>query len=367
MGKRELFIVIAFVAVGALAYQLTAPAPKAGEEGFSFSKMFSGLRNEIRSHASSATITKNGTVEVRKGVSEIRVTSVRAMPVTVTGEDRTDIGYELSVTSDGPDEATARQWAEKAKIVDDDLGSAQALSVWFPPEGEQTAKLLLKVPRELLIRLEGSGRTMVSDVRAVELRNMTAELSLNNIGGPVTGSYRASDLTITGALSVTLALASSRAKLSGIKGPISINARSGNCSIAESKGPVEVTVSQVELAITDQDGDVKVTGDNGAVRLVRPTGEISVDVRRADVDVTLDKATPAAIVTTEERLRLTLVGPPSVSIDALVNGSGIVRAPALGLDPATRKESKFAAPVGAGGPRIVLRNSREDIEIIVRK
>src|SRR5688572_3025645 len=108
MGKRELLIVIAFVAVGALAYQLTAPAPKEGEKSFSISKIFSGIRNEIRSHAASATVTNNGTVELRAGVTEIRLIAIRALPVTVIGEKRTDIGYELFVQSDGPDEATAK-------------------------------------------------------------------------------------------------------------------------------------------------------------------------------------------------------------------------------------------------------------------
>ena len=367
MGKRELLIIIAFVAVGALAYQLTAPAPKEGESGFSISKIFSGIRNEIRSHAASANVTTSGAVALRPGVTEIRLNAMRSMPVTVIGEKRTDIAYELFVQSDGPDEATAKDWATRSKLVDDDLGTAQAFSVSFPKQGNQTGKLSLRVPEQLLTRIEGGGRAIISDVRAVDLRNMSGELTLTNIASAVTGSHRGGDLTITSAGGVTLALASSRAKLSEIKGAINLNGRSGSCAVANSKGPLEAVVTNVDLTITDHAGSVRVTGENGMVRLARPTGDVSIDVRRAPVEVTLGDAVAAAIITTDETLRLTLAGPPSVSIDALVNESGSVRAPELGLDPATTKENKLTAPVGAGGPRVVLRNTRADIVIAVRK
>ena len=174
-------------------------------------------------------------------------------------------------------------------------------------------------------------------------------------------------MNITATGGVTLALASSRAKLSEIKGPINLNGRSGTCAVSNSKGSLEAVVSNVDLTITEHDGEVKVTGENGTLRLARLSGELSIDVRRAPVEVTLSEAVPAAIITSEETLRLTLVGPPSVALDALVSEKGIVRAPELGLDPATKKETKLVMPVGAGGPRVVLRNSRSDIVIAVRK
>ena len=80
MGKRELFIILGFVALGAVAYQLTAPPPKAGERGFSLTQLFSGIRREISANASSATVTKTGTVKVRPGVTEVRVRALRRVP-----------------------------------------------------------------------------------------------------------------------------------------------------------------------------------------------------------------------------------------------------------------------------------------------
>ena len=367
MGKRELVIIIGFAVVIGLAYQLTAPAAKEGERGFSLSKIFNNVRREMRSNAASATLTKNGTIALRTGVTELRLTPNRVLPITVTGERRTDIEYELSVTSNGPDEATAKEWAGKTGIDDDDLGTAQALTVAFPKEGSQSGRLTLKVPNHLLIRLENQGRVIVSDVRAVDLRNLSGEATFSNVVNAVTGSHRSGDITITSAGGVNLTLSGSRAKLSDIRGALTINARSGNCSVSNSHGALEAMVAQVDLTITEHDGAVKVSGDNGTLRLARPTSEISVDVRRMPVEVTLGTAVPATIITTDESLRLTLAGALALNIDALVSEEGVVQAPELTGDASKKPEAKLVAPVGGGGPRVVLRNARADIVIAMRK
>jgi hypothetical protein len=367
MGKRELVLIIVFVALGAVAYEVTAPAPKAGERGFSLARIFTNVRREMRANSASASITKSGTVAVRNGVNEVRLNSGRNLPITVTGEKRSDIAYELSVQSSGPDEATAREYANKTEVADDDLGAAQSLSISYPKEGQQTGKLTLRVPAHLLIRLEGSGRTLVSDVRSVDLRNFSGEATLTNVSGTVTGSHRAADLSVTSVGGVNLALANSRAKFMDIHGPVTINGRSGTCAVTGSHGMIDATVMQVDLTITDHEGAVKVTGENGTLRLAGTNGELSVDARRMQVDATLSAAVPATIITTDETLRLTLTGPPSVTIDALVNESGAVRAPDLVPTSTKTAEPKLSMPVGAGGPRLVLRNTRADIVIAVRK
>ncbi len=118
----------------------------------------------MQANAASATITRTGNVALRPGVTELRLTGLRALPLIVTGEPRDDISYELWVESNGPDEAGAKATAEKTRIVDDDLGMAQALSVAFPTEGTQSGRLTLHVPSRILVRLESSGRVTVSGV-----------------------------------------------------------------------------------------------------------------------------------------------------------------------------------------------------------
>jgi hypothetical protein len=369
MGKRELIIVLGFVVAGVVVYQLTAPPLKEGERGFSLSRIFSGIRKEMTANSASATIAKTGTLPVRPGVTEVRLSAARSVPLTIIGERRQDIGYEMSVESTGPDEATAREYAGRATITDDDLGEAQKLSIHFPQEGQQTAQLTLRVPSGLLIRLENAGRVRISDVRAVSLRNLAGGTTISNVSGAVSGSHRSGELTVTSVGSVDLALSASRARFSEISGAIQLTARSGECTISKSSGAVEVEMMNgVECTITEHAGPVRVSGETGSLRVALPSKDLMVDVRRMRVEVTLAAAIPLTVITTDEPLKLTLAGPPGITIDAAATDGGTIRASDFALEPTRQdRESRLGAPVGGGGPRVVLRNIRADIVIGLRK
>lgn len=368
MGKRELLIIVAFVAVGALAYQITAPPPKAGQSGFSLSRIFSGIRREISANAATATLTRTGTVTLRPGVTELRLSTARSVPVTITGERREDIAYELWVESNGPDEATAKAYAGRTVLREDDLGPALALALSFPREGTQKARVVLRVPAHLAVRIENSGRVTVSDVAGLDLRNTTGETTVSGVAGTVTGSHRSGDLTVTKAGAVDLTLSSARARLLDISGAITLSARNGDCAISGSRGPVVATLSNVEFTVTEHAGTIRVSGDGGTLRVPLPSRELSVDVRRMVVEVTLDAATPATIITSDEPLRLIISGQPSLTLDAVATEGGRLQATDFKLPPTTQdRESRLSASLGAGGTRVVLRNTRGDIVISQRK
>src|SRR5436190_24069454 len=107
MGKRELFILTAFVAVGIVAYQLTAPAPREGSRRFSLSTFLQGLRDTNRANLVSASMDRAGTFAAGRTLKSLRLSG--APDVTVVGEDREDLSYTFSVTAMGPDEATERR------------------------------------------------------------------------------------------------------------------------------------------------------------------------------------------------------------------------------------------------------------------
>jgi hypothetical protein len=224
------------------------------------------------------------------------------------------------------------------------------------------------VPDRILVRVENSGRVTVSGVRAVDLRNLAGEVTLSDVIGSVSGGHRSGDLTVTGAGGVNLTLSSSRVKLTDINGGITLNGRNGDCAIARSHGAIDAVMSNLELTVTEHAGTVKVTGDGRRLRIALPANEVAVDVRRMPVEVTLDAAVPATIITSDESLRLTLAGPPGISIDALAADGGAIKAADFGLEPTRQdRESRLAAPLAGGGPRVVLRNTRADIVIALRK
>ena len=368
MGRRELVIALVFVVLAVVAYQLTAPPLKEGEEGFSFSRLFSGIRREIQSNNAKASITRAATVKLRDDIKEVRLNVGRSVPITVTGERRDDLAYELWVQSNGPDEAGAKALAEQTKFGPDDLGSAIALKLTFPEPGEQTATLNVRVPERLLVRLEGSGRAVVTGVRALEMRNLAGETTISKVGDLVKGTHRQGDLKISMTGAVDVATTGSTVQLDQIAGAISMNGRQGNCTITASMGSIDATVTNVELSIKDHGGAIRVTGDGAFLKVTQPSKELSVDARRMHVEVALAAAVPMTIITTDEPLKILFMAPPAAKIDATVSDRGEIKASDIGLTPTRAdREWRLTGAVGGDGPRLLLRNTRGDIVIGVRK
>jgi len=368
MGKRELVIAAAFILIAAVAYQLTAPAPKPGERRFSLTNIFSGIHRGMRANSASATVTKTGTTAVGPGVTELRLAAMRTVSLTIVGEKRADIAYEAALTSTGPDEATARAYAAKVGFTSDDLNTALKLGLTFPEEGQQNGELTVRVPARLLVRIEGSGRVTASDVRALDLRNLTGDVTFTNVQERITGSHRSGELNVNHAGGIELTLVSSQARLHDIGGPITLTARNGDCVIAKSTGAVEATLQNVDFTVTDQAGPVRVVGEQGILRVVAPGKDLAIDVRRMTVEVTLVTPVAATIVTTSQTLNLSLTGPPGLALDAIASDGSAIRVTDLSAEPTRQdRESRLTATVGSGGPRVVLRNSGGDIVIGVRK
>lgn len=368
MGKRELLIIGAFLLVGTVAYQVTAPPPKPGERGFSLSRIFNNIKSEINSNASSARITKGGTIAVAATVAELRVTPARSVPLIVIGEKRDDIAYEMPVDSNGPDEATAKLWAGKVELLQDDLGAAIALSMYFPEEGVQRASLTLKVPARLAVRVEASNKIQVSNVAAVELKNPPGEATVSGVSGQITGSHRSGDLTITGAGAVNVSLANSRAKIRGVTGSVTVTARNGECSLLDNKGDITVSATNVELVVNAPDSAVKISGDGGQVKAI-DVHQLSIDARRmlVELETSVRSGDELTIITSDEDLRVHLSEPLALSLDAL-STNGSIRASDFKLEPVkAERETRVNTVIGKAGGRLVLRNMRGDIVISKRK
>jgi len=369
MGKRELVIIAAFVLIGVVAYQFTAPAPKDGEEAFSLRKLFSEFKRDVSANNATARVTKAGTIALRPDLKSLRISTERSVPVTIIGEPRTDIAYEMPVESTGPDEASARAYAEKSLLFEDDLGAVLGLTTKFPDEGTQTAKLTLHVPERLLVRVEGSSRVQVSKVAGVDLRNIAGETSVSDVQA-VTGTHRAGDLTVSDAATVDLTLVSSRAKIRAVTQSVQLNARNGECAISNSTGTIAVTAANVELAIDHHEkGAIRVTGELGRVTLSAPATAVSIDARRMLVDLKLEQTLPEdiTVITSEEPLRVTISGDAALVIDAVAN-DGAVKVTDFDWTPSKNdRAARLTTTVGRGGARAVLRNTGGDIVIGRRK
>jgi hypothetical protein len=366
MGKRELLIAIVFIAVGIAVYELTAPPAPAGQ-GFSLSRLWQNASRGVRGNRASASYTQKGTLPIPAAFEEVRVTGVQR-GVRVIGEDRRDLAYELTSESTGPDEATALATAKRMAIKPDDLGSVLAVRVAYPQDAQQWASLVLRVPSRLAIRVDGGIGVQAAGVRALRLENVMGDVVAESIAEGVTGSHRGGQLTVTGAGSVNLALNASQARFLRILHDVTLNARNGRCDLAEVHGAIVVDEAAQQVTIVAPAGTVRVSGSSGRVTIDRPRQDVRVDVRRAEVDVTLSEAVPLTLVTTENPLRLRLGASASVTVDAIATDGGHIQAADFGLAPESvdqeqRMSHAFHAPGAASAPRVVLRNARGDIVI----
>jgi hypothetical protein len=363
MGKRELFIALAFVVAGVVAYRLTAPPPPPGVEGFSFSRFWSNARRGMRANAAQATFTRTGSVPVSHDLTEVRLEGTLAQ-VRLIGEARADIAYELNVQSNGPDHDAALAYAKQVTMKTDDLGASLTLRVTYPRDGRQSAAMILHVPSRLGVLVASASGVQASNLGSAHLDSVSGDVTVAEIAGALTGLHRNGSLTVRDAGSVKLTLQRSRASFDNVQRGLTLDIRDGECRIANSTGPVEIDEVRAEITVANHSGPVRIGGNDGRVTLTDPHDASKVDVRRAEVEASLMRAVPLTLLTTDDTLRLMLDGPPHVAVDAAAS-LGRVHAEDFQLsaesgDQESRLTHSFG---GSGGARVSLRNLRGDIVI----
>jgi hypothetical protein len=368
MGKRELLIILAFVLAGMLAYQLTAPASEGGSTRSRLTSIIDHFRREVRGNPATATVTTRRTLPVSKELAEARVSGIAH--VQIVGEARQDIEYTLTVESNGPDEATARQYAERATLTEDTAGPVLVLRAGYPRELRQVASITLRVPERLSVRVEGAqGRATleVTGTSGVQLDGVVGDVRIGDVGGKITGTHRNGELTIARAAAVNVTLVSSKATLEAIEGPITVSARNGRCQIAGSTGPIELDATNVDISIVKSAGVLRVRGNGGAIAIDDPRAEVNIDVRRAAVAVTAARPVPMTILTTDAPLSVRLAGPPAIKLDA-VTTEGTIDASDFSLTPeAAGDETRLVHSFGTAVAPVALRNRRAPIVIGLAK
>lgn len=364
MGKRELLIIVIFVALGTVAYQVAAP-PATGERGFSFSNFFNEARREMRGNPGHGKFVHTASIPVPADLREVRLIGV-SEGVKILGDDRNTIDYEFTVNSNGPDDAAAVGYAKETVLEKDDLGDSLVLRAQYPKPASQRSTIVMHVPARLAVRVENSLGADVRNVASVHMEGMRSTVTLTNVAGSITGVQQDGDFVIDGAKSVKLRLIRSKSKIMKVSGGLILDLRDGNSEIMESAGPVEIDQVRTDLTLTDHKGTITVRGNDGEVTLVRPSAETRVDVRRAEVEVLVEKAVPMTIITSDEALRLILAGSPSFSLDAAASDSTIQAAEFDLKHEMADTDARLSHQFGAKSDvRITLRNTRG--EIILRK
>jgi hypothetical protein len=374
MGKRELLLVICFVVVGVVVYQVTAPTPAPGERGLSLGRLIEAARREVGGNRAMAELTTTTTHALTSEITELRITG-SISEVEVQGEDRSDIESTLFVNSRAYNDAEAKQYAGESKLVADQTASALILRMQFPTPGRQRSTVKLKVPARLRIRVEpGSGTLDVKNVAAVEIAGTRGEVTLSQIAGRVEVSHRGGEVTIQDAGSLDFNGRAGSLKLTGVRGDTSIKMDGGGeITVANLAGSLNLESRNTEVTLENLEstrGPIRVNSIAGSVKIKGLKSEARIDVRNAELDVAMTGAATVAIYTENDRVALT-PPPGGYTLDVLVIDGEIKpaeRISELGLR-ATRENDKEARLVGAikgGGPTITVRATRGNLELMSR-
>jgi hypothetical protein len=384
MGKRELLIAAAFAFLGFVVYRVTAPPADPSAPGFSVGKLVNNIRREIRGQRASADTVFTETRPVPDTITDIRVASSGG-PIVILGEDRVDIQAEMEVRSSGYDAAEAERLAKASTLKFDEAGALLIIAGQFPEEGRQTARLKLRIPSRLGVRIdEKSSPLEISKVASVVIGGGRGKTTIQQVPGAVTVTQRGSEIIITDIGSLRLnTFSGAEARVSKVRGDATFSLQTGDLRAEELGGALEVESRNAELQFEKLDklkGPVRINANMGEVVLTGLRTEARIDARRSEIRVDHLGGAPLAIYNDgEETIEVTvpsvgftldaLAVEGSISLDGKLEDAGL-RIEAIGGPRAenstAREESRVVGAVRGGGPAITLRATRGDILLRAR-
>lgn len=374
MGKRELFIAVAFVVLGFGVYRFTAPPGDPSGTGFSVSRIINELRREIRGQSASAEHTATTTHPVPGTVTEIRLTFAIGA-VTIVGEARDDIEAEMHVRSTGSDTDEALRLAKASTVKFDEAGAALIVAGDFPVAGRQTPTLRLKVPARLAVRMDEKGATLdISSVASVLIGGGRGPSTLQRIAGAVTVTQRGSEITIrdVGSLRLTTT-GGAEARVSGVRGDAAFDLQGGDLRAEDLRGALEVESRSAELHFDKIDqlkGPVRVNANMGEVVFIGLRADTRIDGRRTGIRVEHAGGAPLAVYSEGDDVVEITLPDTGYSVDALAKGGRVSLDTALegvGLKVETadadggNEESRVKGEVKGGGALVTVRATRGDV------
>ncbi len=366
MGKRELLLIFGFVLLGTIAYYATAPAPVPGQQGFSISRFLDGIKREVHGNRSSAEVTTTSTVPLSSGISEIRFETGNA-PLTISGEDRTDLECELHVWSNGFDETEAKKYAADTTLKTTEAGMSMVIAVRYPEPASQRASLVVRMPKALAVRIQSSrGQVEVSEVGSVELTEARGQVSIHDIAGRVTASHRGGKLTVESVAALKLNTRGSTIALSGIRGEAIMQLQAGELKGESIKGPLEIESNGTRIVLEDLEDvrtPIRVNATGGSVTMRGLQTETRIDGRDTRIDVELEKAVPVSIYNEAEETTEVTLPETGFKLDALTTDGKLEVPETLAEVKSMDNEHRATAVVGGGGPTITLRTSRGDLVV----
>jgi hypothetical protein len=368
MGKRELLLIVAFVVVGVVVYQIAAPPTPAGSRQVTVGGAIEHLRRAVRGNRSSAEVTTTQSQAIDAAVSEIRL-RLRSATLVIEGEDRADVAVEMLAWSNGYDDAEAQSLAKQTVLKLDPAGTTLIATIEFPEPGTQRATVKMKVPARLRIRVDNSGPATVSNVAAVEMAGARGVTSISRVPGAVSGVHRGGRLTLQQLGTLKMTMHGSDVTIDTVK-DIMLTVRGGEMRASGISGSIEIESNQTDVTLEKLDAltsPLRVNASGGTLTIRGLRTEARIDGRNTAVEIVMERPAPVAVYNEGDRGIGFTPPPGGFRLDALVR-DGRLTPPEmltkLGLKPTSSADTKEVRVIGAvagDGPTITLRATRGDI------
>lgn len=371
MGKRELVLVIGFLVLGVVVYQLTVPPPPPGSEGFSFSGLRRSFLREVKGPRETASADASQTAAIPAGVGLLRLNIARPSDVTITGEERNDIAATLHVVGRGFDQAEATASAKgtrlkvemmpDAAVVSLDLTGAPQVSRTQPPP---TISLTLLVPKRLTVRAEPHiGRFVLTNVAGGEVMSSRGDTRISGIAHDLRLTHNFGALDVSDVAALKLTARNSRGTVKDVSGPLTLDGIGGALTLTGIAGPIEIEGRNTDIAL-EADArlrpPLRIVTTGGELRVRGLRTETRIDGRNTDIAVTLDAPAPVTIYNLGA---IVVMAPPGgYALDAVATEARVTVEDG-GITATEGPDSRAEGKVRGGGPALTLRATRGRIEV----
>jgi hypothetical protein len=364
MGKRELILMVIFVALGVGVYQVTAPAAPADASGFSLSRLWQFARAHVQGPTERRTVTRTATLTPATDLTTVAVDDLRGV-VIVEGSARGDIEVRLEAGLAGIDAQDLDAQEQALGLTLEATGATAHVRLSFAPSGRSPRhELRLALPQGLKVQLTGRGRAEVRGVAGLELDQYAGQLRTDSIVGPITGTLDNARVELGAGASLDLRTEHGRLRAEAPR-QVTIAAERGSIELVQPAGQVTLKTDFARMEVRGTGGPVTVTGKGGVITLREVRHPLSIDADRLTVTAELEAPAASRIAITDDNVELLLPRQGGVQLEATVEG-GDLRAPE-GLSPVrTDRASTLTAAVAGGGPVIRVDVKQGDLRIRTR-
>jgi hypothetical protein len=362
MGKRELLLIGVFLVLGMGVYQMTAPPPKPGQEGFSFGKLFSHIRAEIQGEDARARVDRKAQQAVGASVARLNLPEFRGM-LTLVGEDRADVEVELHGFMAGIDETVAKTRADATLLTLEPEEDEITVKISRPEETPRlrNAELRLRVPARMAVTLEYRGEADLRGVAEVKFQSSRGRTNIRDVGA-IRGEYVNGEIEVLGVGEIDLKTQRTQVRIDGVKKTLVLDSEHGEVRIQRVGGAVKLDLDRVECEGDAIKGETTVRIEHGNLTLRGISAAVEINGDGAGLDLMMASAVPLSATTTGDELTVELPK-GGVTLDAITQ-HGRLRLPDRALEVREGDdEQRTDAKIRGGGPTLRLRNEHADIVI----